>query len=125
MSTASLLGRLRSFGLALACVALSGCAFETGADDDAAEEVESLESDLAERAGCARKYADDFRGWPVAPIHEQHPIRGAFQEPRTAGYHNGIDISVRDDRPEAGAPEGTTHKVFALEGGEVTDVRSS
>lgn len=65
-------------------------------------------------------YADDYRGWPVAPRHRQHPVRGSFLDPRTGEvYHPGIDISVRDDRPERGAPPGRTHRVYALEGGPV------
>ena len=27
-------------------------------------------------------YNDDYRGWPVAPVHEPHPIRGAFMDLR-------------------------------------------
>jgi hypothetical protein len=37
-------------------------------------------------------------------------------------YHHGIDVSVRDDRPERGAPSGRTHRVYALEGGRVWGV---
>ena len=40
------------------------------------------------------------------------------------GYHHGIDISVRDDRPVAGAPPGRTHRVYALEGGPVRQALS-
>jgi hypothetical protein len=71
-----------------------------------------------------REYADDYRGWPVAPKTRQHPVRGSFLDPRSGfGYHHGIDISVRDDRPAPGAPPGRTHKVFALEGGPVWNVK--
>jgi hypothetical protein len=70
-----------------------------------------------------RDYADTYRGWPVAPRTRQHPVRGSFLDPRAGVegqvYHHGIDISVRDDRPESGAPPGRTHRVFALEGGPV------
>lgn len=75
-----------------------------------------------------RVYADDYRGWPVRPRNKQHPIRGSFLDPRPGGvdggdgYHPGIDISVRDDRPESGAPPGRTHRVYALEGGRVWQV---
>jgi hypothetical protein len=70
-------------------------------------------------------YNDSWTGWPVAPLHRQHPVRSAFLDPRpgtlpTGGepaYHFGIDIGVRDDRPEAGAPLGRTHRVYAIEGG--------
>jgi hypothetical protein len=70
------------------------------------------------------RYADDWRGWPVAPVDRQHPIRGAFLDPRPdprlgAVYHDGIDIGVRDDRPEPGAPRGRTHRVYAIESGAV------
>jgi hypothetical protein len=67
------------------------------------------------------RYADSYRGWPVAPTHRQHPIRGGFLDPRYPErvYHWGIDINVRDDRPERGAPPGRTHRVYAVEGGVV------
>jgi hypothetical protein len=73
-----------------------------------------------------QSYNDTFRGWPVAPVQRQHPIRGSYLDPRPdpargAIYHPGIDIAVRDDRPERGAPAGRTHRVFAIEGGEVTE----
>ena len=73
-----------------------------------------------------REYADDYRGWPVAPRTQQHPVRGSFLDPRAGAegqvYHHGIDVSVRDDRPESGAPAGRTHRVYALEGGPVWNV---
>ena len=75
-----------------------------------------------------RHYADGYRGWPVAPRTKQHPVRGSFLDPRSGivtggdGYHPGVDVAVRDDRPEAGAPPGRTHRVFALEGGRVWQV---
>jgi hypothetical protein len=70
-----------------------------------------------------RHYADDYRGWPVAPRTRQHPVRGSFLDPRTGfNYHHGVDISVRDDRSERGAPPGRTHRVYALEGGRVWQV---
>jgi hypothetical protein len=69
-------------------------------------------------------YNDAWRGWPVVPLHAQHPIRGSFLDPRPdprlgAVYHTGVDVAVRDDRPEQGAPPGRTHRVFAIEGGRV------
>ena len=71
-----------------------------------------------------QRYNDDFRGWPVSPQHQQHPVRGTFLDPRPdptfgAIYHTGVDVAVRDDRPEQGAPAGRTHRVFAIEGGVV------
>jgi hypothetical protein len=69
-------------------------------------------------------YNDEFRGWPVTPQSGQHPIRGSFLDPRPdpqlgAIYHDGVDVAVRDDRPESGAPPGRTHRVYAVEGGPV------
>ena len=69
-------------------------------------------------------YNDTWRGWPVKPHNRQHPIRGSFLDPRPdpqrgAVYHEGVDIAVRDDRPERGAPPGRTHRVYAVEGGPV------
>ena len=69
-------------------------------------------------------YNDSWRGWPVRPHNRQHPIRGSFLDPRPdpergAIYHDGIDVAVRDDRPERGAPTGRTHRVYAIEGGPV------
>ena len=69
-------------------------------------------------------YNDTWRGWPVKPHNWQHPIRGSFLDPRPdlqrgAIYHEGVDIAVRDDRPERGAPPGRTHRVYAVEGGPV------
>jgi len=62
-------------------------------------------------------------GWPVWPVDAQHPIRGGFLDPRptTDGvmFHNGVDISVRDDEPEPDHPWYRTHRVYALEGGTV------
>ena len=73
-----------------------------------------------------QRYNDDFRGWPVSPQHQQHPVRGTFLDPRPdpdlgAIYHTGVDVAVRDDKPEAGAPAGRTHRVFAIEGGVVDE----
>ena len=72
-------------------------------------------------------YDDAWIGWPVAPVHRQHAIRSSFLDPRVgtlrrggeAAYHSGVDIGVRDDRPEQGAPPGRTHRVYAVEGGAV------
>jgi hypothetical protein len=79
---------------------------------------------VAGQLEVTQRYADAWRGWPVAPVNRQHPIRGGFLDPRpdpTLGaiYHDGIDIGVRDDRPERGAPPGRTHRVYAIEGGPV------
>jgi hypothetical protein len=71
-----------------------------------------------------QRYDDSFRGWPVRPQNRQHPVRGSFLDPRPdpqlgAIYHTGVDIAVRDDRREPGAPAGRTHRVYAIEGGVV------
>jgi hypothetical protein len=61
-----------------------------------------------------------WKSWPVAPVFSQHPIRGGFLDPRPAAvYHTGVDISVRDDRPEPGHPANRTHRVYAIESGTV------
>jgi hypothetical protein len=72
----------------------------------------------------AQGYNDSWRGWPVRPHDMQHPVRGSFLDPRPdpqlgAIYHDGIDVAVRDDRPERGAPSGRSHRVYAIEGGPV------
>jgi hypothetical protein len=68
-------------------------------------------------------YNDSYLGWPVAPVNQQHPIRASFLDPRIpseqGNYHIGIDISVPDDSPEADAPAGRSHRVYAIEGGVV------
>jgi hypothetical protein len=78
------------------------------------------------RLDAFQTYNDAWRGWPVLPLRRQHPIRGSFLDPRPdprrgAIYHTGVDVAVRDDRPERGAPPGRTHRVFAIEGGTVLD----
>ena len=70
-------------------------------------------------------YAGSYTGWPVAPVHAQHPVRGSFLDPRgvddtgTSGYHFGVDVSVDDRRPDRGAPKGMSHAVYAVESGTV------
>ena len=78
-------------------------------------------------AGASPPQVDDqpmWRGWPVWPLHRQHPIRGGFMDPRGSNqkpiFHNGIDISVRDGRPERGHPYDRTHRVYAVEPGTVS-----
>ncbi len=72
-------------------------------------------------------YRDSYHGWPLAPLHRQHPVRGSFLDPRgrgelAGGYHFGIDVSVDDGRPDPRAPRGLGHRVYAVESGEVGDV---
>lgn len=66
------------------------------------------------RCGPARDALARY-GWPVRPFDRQHPIRGAFADPRTVErslqpqdgprsrgsftFHNGIDIVVEDGTP--------------------------
>lgn len=108
--------------------ASTAAATETAApaDDDAL--VCALEGPAADlcptpsRPSLSRTYADSWYGWPVRPLHRQHPVRGAFLDPRPGGLHFGIDIGVRDDRPERGAPPLRTHRVYAVEGGTVYNV---
>jgi hypothetical protein len=76
------------------------------------------------RLQALQTYNDGWRGWPVLPLHQQHPVRGSFLDPRPdprlgAVYHTGVDVAVRDDRPERGAPSGRTHRVYSIEGGDV------
>ena len=73
--------------------------------------------------GYRYAYHDGWRGWPVSPVNQQHPIRGSLLDPRgpdndgLSGYHFGVDVSVDDQHPEAGASKGLSHRVFALESG--------
>ena len=76
-----------------------------------------------------QSYNDTWRGWPVLPLTGQHPVRGSFLDPRPdrslgAIYHTGVDVAVRDDRPERGAPPGRTHRVYAVEAGRVHEATS-
>ena len=70
-------------------------------------------------------YDDGYRGWPVSPLHREHPVRGSFLDPRgvddtgTSGYHFGVDVSVDDRTPDSGAPKGLSHAVYAVESGVV------
>lgn len=67
---------------------------------------------------AAFTYTDpEYRGWPVAPVDEEHPVRAGFVDPRYGGYHAGVDVTVRDNQPEDGAPAGRTHRVYAVDGG--------
>ena len=63
-----------------------------------------------------------YYGWPVAPVHREHPIRGSFLDARGGGYHFGVDIAVDDGEHGAGAPKGLSHPVYAVDGG-LADLR--
>jgi hypothetical protein len=71
-------------------------------------------------------YDSAYRGWPVRPLHSQHPVRGSFLDPRgqddtgLSGYHFGIDVSIDDRRPDPGAPPGLSHRIYAVESGTAT-----
>jgi hypothetical protein len=75
--------------------------------------------------GFSYVYDDSYTGWPIAPTHRQHPVRGSFLDPRgvddtgTSGYHFGIDVSVDDQHPEPGAAREFSHRVYAVESGIV------
>jgi hypothetical protein len=78
----------------------------------------------AAEAGSKADPEPTWHGWPLWPLHSQHPIRGGFLDPRGSHlrpiFHTGIDISVRDNRPERGHPPGRTHRVYAVESGTVS-----
>jgi len=58
-------------------------------------EVPSLYDDgLVCSTGC-RPYGAEI-GWPLAPFHEQHPIRAGLNELRPGSLHVGVDIQARD-----------------------------
>ena len=75
--------------------------------------------------GSTTSTRDAYRGWPINPMHSQHPVRGSFLDPRgkddtgLSGYHFGIDVSVDDAHPESGAPPLLSHRVYAVESGRV------
>jgi hypothetical protein len=69
--------------------------------------------------GFRYHYADDYLGWPVAPLHATHALHGAFNDPRDGGYHFGVDIAVDDSKPAELAPPGMSHRIFAVESGEL------
>ncbi len=71
-----------------------------------------------------QRYNDGFRGWPVrrTTVSIRSAARSSTRAPIPelgAIYHTGVDIAVRDDRPERGAPADRTHRVYAIEGGIV------
>ena len=58
-------------------------------------EVPSLYADgLPCSTGCRPSLAQI--GWPLAPFHQQHPIRAGLNELRPASLHVGVDIQARD-----------------------------
>lgn len=76
-------------------------------------------------ANFVYRYHSTYHGWPVRPLHAQHPVRGSFLDPRgpdddgLTGYHFGIDVNVDDHVPELGAPPGMSHAVYAVDSGRV------
>ena len=88
--------------------------------------LQALAARIPGQLQALQSYNDGWRGWPVVPLKQQHPVRGSFLDPRPdpklgAVYHTGVDVAVRDDRPERGAPPGRTHRVYAIEGGTVRE----
>jgi hypothetical protein len=79
---------------------------------------------LARPSLCEESDASTAYPWPIAPFHEQHPIRGYFGDPRTVfrgstdpergafSFHNGVDIVAPVDTP-----------VYPVVTGVVTEVR--
>jgi hypothetical protein len=53
-------------------------------------------------------------GWPLQPFDRQHPIRGAFDDPRIergeASFHFGVDISAPDGTPVYAVAPGTVYR---------------
>jgi hypothetical protein len=78
-----------------------------GRDDLSPPKLDPILEDPVRSARRARSY-----GWPLRPFDRQHPIYGAFNDPRIARtsktFHFGIDV---------GAPDGSP--VFAVEAGRV------
>jgi hypothetical protein len=71
-------------------------------------------SRVARRTPCASPGAHGSYGWPLKPFDRQHPIRGAFGDPRTVyrldsfdgaaqigsfTFHNGVDIVAGPGTP--------------------------
>jgi hypothetical protein len=49
--------------------------------------------------------------WPVKPFDEQHPIRGAFDDPRSGrSFHFGVDISAPDGTAVYAVAPGTAYR---------------
>ena len=53
-------------------------------------------------------------GWPVLPFDDQHPVRGAFGDPRIGGahgtsrqFHFGVDVSAPNGTPVYATMDGT------------------
>ena len=71
------------------------------------------------------QYNDAYHGWPTPPLHGPHVLHGGFDDPRAGGYHFGIDIAVDDSHPALEAPKGASHRVYAVEGGDMHWARNT
>ncbi len=62
-------------------------------------------------AGAVALFAPAFAhgyDWPLKPLHRQHPIRGAFDDPRLGGtFHFGVDIVASNGQAVFAVASGT------------------
>ena len=54
----------------------------------------------------AYAYDSSYRGWPVAPTHVQHPVRGAFLDPRGLDDTGSVRLPLRHRRERRRQPPG-------------------
>jgi hypothetical protein len=94
---------LRGSLISLACLGVFAAGAE--ATGRATRHVETASLFAAVQRRCARLADEKLPPypWPIAPVHEQHPVRGFFGDPRTVfngpgegafSFHNGVDISA-------------------------------
>jgi hypothetical protein len=76
----------------------------------AADRLPSLYADgRACSTGCAPRGAR--AGWPLAPFHRQHPLRGGFNELRPGSMHVGIDIMSSERQAVYAIQPGRVHPI--------------